>query len=98
MPTFRHPGTVLTDHAFEVPLDHADPHGARITVFAREVVAAEKAAAATGELPWLCFSRAVPDGRARGRTAAIAGWTVRCGTTASCCSTSAAPAGPPPLT
>ena len=60
MPTFRHPGTVLTDHAFEVPLDHADPHGARITVFAREVVAAEKAAAASGELPWLCFFQGGP--------------------------------------
>src|SRR6266568_2993315 len=60
MPTFRHPGTVLTDHAIEVPLDHADPHGARITVFAREVVAAEKAAAATGELPWLCFFQGGP--------------------------------------
>src|SRR6266704_450137 len=51
MPSFRQPGIVLTDHEFEVPLDHADPHGAQITVFAREVVAADKAARA-GEVPW----------------------------------------------
>jgi pimeloyl-ACP methyl ester carboxylesterase len=30
-------GLVLTDHELEVPLDHADPDGERITVFAREV-------------------------------------------------------------
>jgi len=35
--TFRTPGLVLTEHEFEVPLDHAQPHGERITVFAREV-------------------------------------------------------------
>jgi len=31
------PGLVLTEHEFSVPLDHADPAGERITVFAREV-------------------------------------------------------------
>jgi pimeloyl-ACP methyl ester carboxylesterase len=30
-------GLVLTEHEFKVPLDHADPGGRRITVFAREV-------------------------------------------------------------
>jgi pimeloyl-ACP methyl ester carboxylesterase len=30
-------GLVLTEHEFKVPLDHADPDGRRITVFAREV-------------------------------------------------------------
>ena len=30
-------GIVVTDHSFEVPLDHAAPDGERITVFAREV-------------------------------------------------------------
>jgi pimeloyl-ACP methyl ester carboxylesterase len=33
----RTPGLVLTEHEFEVPLDHARPDGERITVFAREV-------------------------------------------------------------
>jgi len=31
------PGLVLTEHEFSVPLDHTDPAGERITVFAREV-------------------------------------------------------------
>jgi pimeloyl-ACP methyl ester carboxylesterase len=31
------PGLVLTEHELDVPLDHADPDGTRITVFAREV-------------------------------------------------------------
>jgi pimeloyl-ACP methyl ester carboxylesterase len=55
----RQPGTVLTDHLFEVPVDHADPAGAQMTVFAREVVATEKAGSA-GELPWLCFLQGGP--------------------------------------
>ena len=42
MHSFRHPGTVLTDHVFTVPLDHGDPAGPQIEVFAREVVAAAK--------------------------------------------------------
>jgi hypothetical protein len=35
----RLPGLVVTDHEFEVPLDHADPRGAGITVCAREAIA-----------------------------------------------------------
>ncbi|HET6546840.1 MAG TPA: alpha/beta fold hydrolase, partial [Solirubrobacter sp.] len=35
--TYTLPGLVLCDHELEVPLDHADPGGDRITVFAREV-------------------------------------------------------------
>lgn len=31
------PGLVLTEHSFEVPLDHDRPDGVKITVFAREV-------------------------------------------------------------
>jgi pimeloyl-ACP methyl ester carboxylesterase len=31
------PGLVLTEHEFSVPLDHGEPDGERITVFAREV-------------------------------------------------------------
>jgi pimeloyl-ACP methyl ester carboxylesterase len=37
MTTHLVPGLVLTEHTIEVPLDHADPAGARIEVFAREV-------------------------------------------------------------
>src|SRR5690349_2912691 len=35
--TYRPSGLVLTEHEFEVPLDHGRPDGERITVFAREV-------------------------------------------------------------
>jgi pimeloyl-ACP methyl ester carboxylesterase len=35
--TLTAPGLVLTEHELDVPLDHAEPEGARITLFAREV-------------------------------------------------------------
>jgi pimeloyl-ACP methyl ester carboxylesterase len=57
MLTFRHPGTVLTDRFFAVPLDHQRPDGEQIEVFAREVVAADKAEA---DLPWLLFLQGGP--------------------------------------
>ena len=55
--TFRHPGTVLTDHLFAVPLDHSRPDGEQIEVFAREVVATDKSDA---DLPWLLFLQGGP--------------------------------------
>jgi pimeloyl-ACP methyl ester carboxylesterase len=48
---------VLTDHVFGVPLDHLQPDGEQIEVFAREVVAADKADA---DLPWLLFLQGGP--------------------------------------
>ncbi|MFI6263369.1 alpha/beta fold hydrolase [Micromonospora sp. NPDC051006] len=60
MPTYRHPGTVITDHSFPVPLDHADPTGERIEVYAREVVAAGRE---RDSLPWLLFLQGGPGGR-----------------------------------
>jgi pimeloyl-ACP methyl ester carboxylesterase len=36
-PSFATNGLVLTEHEIEVPLDHADPGGERIVLFAREV-------------------------------------------------------------
>jgi pimeloyl-ACP methyl ester carboxylesterase len=57
MASFRHPGTVLTDHMFAVPLDHGRPDGEQIEVFAREVVAAGQADV---ELPWLLFLQGGP--------------------------------------
>jgi pimeloyl-ACP methyl ester carboxylesterase len=76
MSSFRQPGTVLTDHSFEVPLDHADPDGAQITVFAREVVAIESAARTAGDLPWLCFLNGGP-GRAGPRPTGRDNWLDR---------------------
>jgi pimeloyl-ACP methyl ester carboxylesterase len=55
--SFRHPGTVLNDRFFGVPLDHQRPDGEQIGVFAREVVAADKADA---DLPWLLFLQGGP--------------------------------------
>jgi pimeloyl-ACP methyl ester carboxylesterase len=34
---YRTPGLLITEHELEVPLDHSNPGGERITVFAREV-------------------------------------------------------------
>src|SRR5437764_12258532 len=61
MTSYRQPGTVLTDHMFAVPLDHDRPDGERIEVFAREVVAADRAG---DDLPWLLFLQGGPGGRA----------------------------------
>jgi len=55
--SYRHSGTVLTDHTFLVPLDHGDPGGEEIEVFAREVVATERLGA---DLPWLVFLQGGP--------------------------------------
>jgi pimeloyl-ACP methyl ester carboxylesterase len=57
MTSYRHPGTVLRDRSFTVPLDHARPDGEQIRLFAREVVAADKAAA---DLPWLVYLQGGP--------------------------------------
>jgi pimeloyl-ACP methyl ester carboxylesterase len=77
MPAFRQTGTVLTDHIFSVPLDHADPDGAKIEVFAREVVAAERAADRSAEsLPWLVFLQGGP-GRPGPRPNGRDGWLDR---------------------
>jgi pimeloyl-ACP methyl ester carboxylesterase len=55
--SYRQPGTILTDHAFLVPLNHGRPDGEQVEVFAREVVAAGKADAG---LPWLLFLQGGP--------------------------------------
>ena len=57
--TFRHPGTVLTDHTFLVPLDHSRPEGEQIEVFAREIVATANAERAD-RMPWLVFLQGGP--------------------------------------
>ena len=57
MISYRQPGTVLTDRTFTVPLDHSKPDGEQIQVFAREVVAADKAA---DDPPWLVFLQGGP--------------------------------------
>ncbi|WP_149823820.1 alpha/beta fold hydrolase [Streptomyces tailanensis] len=55
--SYRQPGVVLTDRRFTVPLDHDDPAGERIELYAREVVASDKTDA---ELPWLVYLQGGP--------------------------------------
>jgi len=55
--TFRTPQLVLTERTFEVPLDHDEPGGEQIEVFAREVVAADKE---KDGLPWLLYLQGGP--------------------------------------
>jgi pimeloyl-ACP methyl ester carboxylesterase len=71
--TTRIPGLVLKDHYFTLPLDHAQPDGESITVFAREVVAPAKE---TDELPWLVFLQGGP-GSAAPRPQERSGWLKR---------------------
>jgi len=66
----RIPGLALRDHTFSVPLDHASPGGDHIEVFAREVVAPDKAGE---DLPWLLFLQGGPGGLAPRPTKAD-GW------------------------
>ena len=52
---YRAPGLNLTEREHAVPLDHASPSGARISVFTREVAAPD------GEdRPWLVFLQGGP--------------------------------------
>jgi pimeloyl-ACP methyl ester carboxylesterase len=58
--SYRQPGVVLTDHRFTVPLDHDDPAGESIELFAREVVASDRADKARQDLPWLVYLQGGP--------------------------------------
>ena len=71
--THRMPGLLLTDHELEVPLDHADPHGPTITLFAREAVAPRKR---DHDLPWLLYLQGGP-GQASPRPTGRSGWLGR---------------------
>lgn len=57
MTTVRQPGLLTTDHLVDVPLDHADPEGERITLYAREVVATARR---HDDLPWLVYLQGGP--------------------------------------
>ncbi|MEU9651398.1 alpha/beta fold hydrolase [Streptomyces sp. NPDC048110] len=59
--SYRQPGVVLTDRRFTVPLDHADPNGETIELYAREAVASDKA---DKDLPWLLYLQGGPGGKA----------------------------------
>ncbi|MDQ1624543.1 MAG: hypothetical protein QOJ49_41 [Actinomycetota bacterium] len=71
--TTRLPGVQLTEHEFDVPLDHDDPAGTTITVFAREAVAPRKR---DQDLPWLLFLQGGPGMRSP-RPTGRSGWLGR---------------------
>lgn len=72
----RFGGLVMRDHWFDVPLDHTAPSGETIRLYAREVVAADKAATGSVDgLPWLLFLQGGPGGKATRPTGG--GWIGR---------------------
>ncbi|WP_069883601.1 alpha/beta fold hydrolase [Streptomyces luteocolor] len=71
--TYRQPGVVFTDRRFDVPLDHDDPAGERIEVFAREAVSASPGGA---ERPWLVYLQGGP-GLAATRFNGAESWLAR---------------------
>lgn len=71
--THRLPGLLVTEHEVAVPLDHGDPRGERISVYARELVAPRKR---DRGLPWLVYLAGGPGGRAP-RPTGRSGWLGR---------------------
>ncbi|POX48819.1 alpha/beta hydrolase [Streptomyces sp. Ru71] len=55
--SYRQPGVRLTDRRFTVPLDHDDPTGETIELYAREVVASDQAGQ---DVPWLVYLQGGP--------------------------------------
>lgn len=63
---------ILTDHTIEVPVDHSDPSGATLTVFAREVSAPGGA-----DKPYLLFLQGGPGGEGPRPAVPLGGWHAR---------------------
>ena len=57
----RAPNFVFTEHEFDLPLDHSQPDGPTITVFAREVVLTRRE---HDDLPWLVYFQGGPGSEA----------------------------------
>lgn len=70
--TERLPGMILTEHEIEVPLDHEQPAGATLTVFAREV-----AAPGGEDKPYLLFLQGGPGGESPRPSVPLGGWQAR---------------------
>ncbi|HEX9028337.1 MAG TPA: alpha/beta fold hydrolase, partial [Anaerolineales bacterium] len=64
---------MLSDHIFRIPLDHSQPQGEQIEVFAREVASTEHA---EDNLPWLVFFQGGP-GFSSPRPTGNNGWLKR---------------------
>ncbi len=70
--TYSIPGAVLTEREHDVPLDHDQADGARISVFTREVAAPDGA-----DRPYLVFLQGGPGMEATRPTASPSGWLKR---------------------
>ena len=70
--SYRAPGVMLTEREHEVPLDHADAGGPRLTVFTREVAAPDG-----GDRPYLVFLQGGPGFEAARPTSPPSGWMKR---------------------
>ncbi|HEX3646871.1 MAG TPA: aminopeptidase, partial [Pseudonocardiaceae bacterium] len=70
--TTRIPGLVLTEHEFQVPLDHDQPNGERITVFAREAADPDGL-----DRPYLVFLTGGPGFEAPRPSGGAPGWLAR---------------------
>ncbi|WP_426405069.1 alpha/beta fold hydrolase [Streptomyces sp. R-07] len=66
-----HPAYATVDHTFTVPLDHGNPTGPTLQVFAREV---SDPARAGEELPWLLYLQGGPGGKSPRPSAGSPGW------------------------
>lgn len=64
-------GLRATEHYFTLPLDHGQPGGESITVFAREISSVDHEDA--GQLPWLLYLQGGP-GAASPRVSSLTGW------------------------
>ncbi len=72
--SFERTGMRLTDHAFDLPLDHASPDGEKLEVFAREVTGGQhQGSADRAGLPWLVYFQGGP-GMAANRPLELGGW------------------------
>ncbi|MDQ0769203.1 pimeloyl-ACP methyl ester carboxylesterase [Pseudarthrobacter defluvii] len=67
-------GMRTAEHYFTVPLDHSQPDGETITVFAREYVSSAHSEEAAARLPWLLFLQGGPGGRGN-RWSSLGGWS-----------------------
>jgi pimeloyl-ACP methyl ester carboxylesterase len=70
--TIRVPGAILTEREHDVPLDHANPDGPTIRVFAREVADPDG-----GDRPYLVFLQGGPGFEATRPTSPPSGWIKR---------------------
>ena len=70
--THHLPGLVLTDHTFQVPLEHGRDGGTRIELFGREVIS-EVNEAHREDLPWVVFLQGGP-GFGAPRPMDVSGW------------------------